>query len=132
MAAALFILGLILGRRPGTADLLNGHASALTGATGSFGLGHYRSSGPRPWPRLSLTLGALAAAYFLLANPTGPAGPQDQDTLVPAFYRKWATLWACYQSLADEGPFRGQLPSCRRVTATPAGPTDHGGRAVST
>jgi hypothetical protein len=101
VAAALFALGLILVGEAGTASLLNGHASALTGATGSFGLGHYRFFWSEALAKVCLTLGALAAAYFLLANPT-PDRKQDQDTLVPAFIRKWAALWACYQSLAGQ------------------------------
>jgi hypothetical protein len=125
VAAALFILGLILVGEAGTAGLLNGHAPAMTGATGSFGLGHYRFFWSEALAKVCLTLGALAAAYFLLANPT-PDRTQDQDTLVMAFIRKWVVLWACYQALAETRAVPAAAPELPSGLRSPAGPADHG------
>jgi hypothetical protein len=125
VAAALFTLGLIIIGEAGTSGLLNGHSAALTGATGSFGLGHYTFFWSEAMAKVCLTLGALAAAYFVLANPD-PDREQDQDTLVTAFIRKGVVLWACYQALAAARAAPAAARRRRQVTAAPAGPADHG------
>jgi hypothetical protein len=122
VTAALFTLGLILVGEAGTAGLLNSHASAMTGATGSFGLGHYRFFWSEALAKVCLTLGALAAAYFVLANPT-PDRQQDQDTQVPAFIRKWVALWACYQALAEPRAVPAAAPELPSDPGSPGRPS---------
>lgn len=100
VAAALFTLGLILVGENGTIGLLGDHASAMTGATGSFGVGHYQFFWSEALAKVCLMLGALAAAYFVLANPT-PDRRQDEDMQVTTFIRKWVVLWVCYQVLTE-------------------------------
>lgn len=73
---------------------------AVIGFTATFGFRHYQFFLSESLLKVSLSLGTIAAAYFVFANPDPALDPDgDKDTLVTTFIRKTIALWACYQHL---------------------------------
>ena len=104
VSAALFLFGIILIGKQDTVALMNNPSPAVIGFTATFGIGKYQFFLSESLLKESLLLGALAAAYFVFANPEpDPGEKRDQDTLVVTFIRKIIALWACYQQLEVTG-----------------------------
>ena len=101
VSAILFAFGIILLSRQDTLGLMDSPSPAVIGYTATFGFRNYQFFLSESLLKVSLSLGTIAAAYFVFANPDPALDPdRDRDTLVTTFIRKTIALWACYQHLA--------------------------------
>jgi len=80
---------------------VNNHSPSVIGFTDTLGIRNYQFFLSESLLKVSLSLGTIAAAYFMFANPDPAPDPyRDKDTHVTTFIRKTIALWACYQHLA--------------------------------
>jgi hypothetical protein len=102
VSTVLFMFGIILLGEQDTLGLMGGPSLAVIGFTATFGIRGYQFFLSESLLKVSLSLGAIAAAYFVFANPDPDPDPdRDRDTLVITFIRKAIALWACYQHLTE-------------------------------
>lgn len=111
VAAAVFLLGVIVIGKQESLSLMNVSSAAGLGFTRSFGVGGYQFFLSETLLKVSLLLGLIAAGYFVFVSPDAD---KSQDLLVPTFVRRMIVLWVCYQRLAAD--------MCQPEGSTPSSP----------
>ena len=82
VSGVLFMFGIILIGKQDTLSLVDGSSPAVIGFTATFGFRNYQFFLSESLLKVSLSLGTIAAAYFVFANPDPALDPaQDKDTL---------------------------------------------------
>jgi hypothetical protein len=128
VAAALFLLGMIIISHKSTLDLmsLKKDSNIVPGFHNTFAMGKYQYFWSESLLKVSLLLGAIAAAYFVFANPAPDKSEnkdKSEDRVVLEFIRKMIILWAfehCLTESAHEPEIAAETETAAS-SSTPSG-----------
>jgi hypothetical protein len=93
---ALLFLGMVMIDQHAALSLMSAQSPAAAGWTATLGVGGHGFSVSEALVKVALSLGGLAAAYFVVITMTAEPG-QARTTDETAFIQNVSALWSCYE-----------------------------------